>query len=367
MSKMVAVKELSPGDVLADAVCSVVGKVLLGKDVVLTQRHISLLNVWDVQSVFINVEEGEEVLQPETPDEELNEKQDAPPANAQDKTSNVQSQEYVQFVEKYDSIITNTVQSFNLIHKRKIVPASYLKDIAGEIHTSITEHSFEILNYLLVSDCKLADFISRHSVMVAYFSGIIARQMHWSEADVTGVTFASLLHDVGNLATDKVEDSRKQAHIAETAGLLKEVKGLPNEVILGVVQHREPINGNTLSIGTKACSIHPYAKIIAIADTFHNLAYTDEYANPFPTLDMFTREMYGRFDADMCQTFINRVKDSLLLNKIVLSSGQEAEVIFFNRGSYAIPVVRTTDNEIIDLSERKDLAIKQIVTLAYSG
>lgn len=77
--------------------------------------------------------------------------------------------------------------------------------------------------------------------------------------------------------------------------------------------------------------------------------------------------MYGRFDADMCQTFINRVKDSLLLNKIVLSSGQEAEVIFFNRGSYAIPVVRTTDNEIIDLSERKDLAIKQIVTLAYSA
>lgn len=31
MSKMVAVKELSPGDVLADAVCSVVGKVLIAK------------------------------------------------------------------------------------------------------------------------------------------------------------------------------------------------------------------------------------------------------------------------------------------------------------------------------------------------
>jgi HD-GYP domain-containing protein (c-di-GMP phosphodiesterase class II) len=344
MSKMVAVKELVPGNILSDAVLSITGKVLLGKNVELTARHISLLITWDVQGVFINAAEGD-----------LGN-------SSQESESKIKSEEYIQFTKEYDGVMASTAQSFEVIQERKIIPVTNLKNTAGEIYSSIAKNSFEIMNYLLIEDYKLADAVSRHSVMVAYFSGLIARQMKWSENDITGVTLASLMHDIGNLVANKSIDFRKQAHIAETAGLLKKTSGLSGEVILGIVQHREYMNGSGFPKGSTGSQIHPYAKIIAVADAFHNLAYTDKYTNPFPILDMLTREMYGKFDADVCQNFISRVRDSLLFNKVSLSNGEMAEIVFFNKNHcYAAPVVKMANNEIIDLAERKDLTIQQIV------
>lgn len=348
MAKRVAVKKLAVGSILSEPVHSMSGKVLLGKDIVLTTRHISLLKTWDIQSVFIHAE-GEESDQP-----------------LLEKAPIVHSAEYLQFVQEYDRIVTNTAQSFNIIRKRRIIPVSHLKDTAGSIYSSISKNNIGIMNYLLSSDPILADFIPRHSVMVAYFAGIIARQMKWSEADIAELAFASLLHDIGNLTDDKIGDPRIQVSITETGRLLWETKGLSSEVLLGIMQHRERSNGSGSPNGTTGSKIHPYAKIIAVADYFHNLVYSDEYTNPFQILDVLTREMYGKFDPDVCQNLIDRVRDSLLFNKIILSSGQEAEIIFFNRGSYCLPIVRTGDDQIVDLSKCNDVTISRLLKIPHA-
>lgn len=343
MEKMIAVKELAVGDILASAVLSITGKVLLGKEVELTSRHISLLTTWDVQNVFIYVEE-EEVVAP------------LPSATPQG-----HSEDYFKFVQEYDEIVTNVAQSFDVITKRDIVPVNHLKDMASSIFSSIVNNNFEVMNYLLISDHKLAEFVPRHSVMVAYFSGIIARQMKWSEVDIAGVSFASLLHDIGSLTSNRNRASDQQSNIGETARLLKGTKGLSGEVILGIIQHRDHLKGSSFTTGAQGGKIHPYAKIIAVADTFHNLAYTNEYANPFPALDILNREMYEKFDPDVCQNLIYRVRDSLQFNKVLLSNEQEAEIIFFHKNGYSAPIVRTVDNQIIDLSQNHCLTIKRVV------
>ncbi|MBC8016491.1 MAG: HD domain-containing protein [Sporomusaceae bacterium] len=345
MAKRVAVKELAVGSIISEAVHSISGKILLGKDSVLTTRHISLLNTWDIRSVFIHVEGGES-------DKPLLET--API---------VQSTEYLQFVQEYDAIVTNTAQSFNIIRKRRIIPVSHLKDTAGSIYSSISKNNIGVMNYLLMSDPELADFIPRHSVMVAYFAGIIARQMKWSEADIAGVAFASLLHDIGNLTSDKIGDPRTEVHIEETGRLLWATKGLSSEILLGIMQHRERSNGSGSPNKTTGSKIHPYAKVIAVADFFQNLTYSDEYANPFQILDVLTREMYGKFDPDVCQNLIDRVRDSLLFNKVILSNGQKAEIIFFNRGSYCLPIVKTADDQIVDLSKSSDIRISRLLKI----
>lgn len=347
MAKMVAVKDLVPGDILADEVLSIAGKVLLGKEVALTNRHISLLNTWDIQSVFIDSDEKEVE---EAENEQFIPKEDQPA-----------SSEYIKFNQEYDLIATNIVQSFDIIKQHRIIPVSQMKGNAEKIYSAI-ENNFEILNHLLVSDNNLADCISRHSVMVAYFAGIIARQMNWSPKDIEGVTVAALLHDIGSLVVDRKPISHRSAYLSETAGLLKLANGLSAEIILGIVQHRECMNGTGLPRGTKGMQIHPYARIISIADNFHNYTYSENGINPFPILELLKREMYGKFDTDICQTFISRVKDTLILNRVILSNNQEAEVIFFNKNNYEEPVVKSLDNQIIDLSKRKDLRISRIVT-----
>ncbi len=348
-AKMVAVKDLTPGCILADTVLSAAGKVLLGKDIVLTPRHISLLNTWDVHSVFINVEEEE-------PSAEVVEE----PASQFNK---VNSKGYLQFTKEYNSIITNTAQTFDFIRKQKIIPVPHLKETAGSIHSSIVSKGSAAMSYLLVNNHQFVDFITKHSVMVAYFAGIIAREMKWSEDDIRGVTLSGLLHDVGNLEAGKVEHLKNRAHIAEAAALIKKIKGLPIQVILGIIQHRECIDGSGFPTGVSDQRIHPYAKVIAVADTFHAQAYTDEYSNPFPVLDLLAHEMFGKLDPSVCHTFISRARDSLLNNKIILRNGQEAEVIYFHPNGSCLPVVKTADNQIIDLAQRGASTIRCIVSL----
>lgn len=351
-AQMIAVKDLTPGSVLADAVLSVSGKVLLNKDVVLTPRHISLLNTWEVQSVFVQVA-GEEAAQPPAEAVEA-------PAPVHDR---INSREYLVFTKEYDSIVNHTARTFDFIRKQQIIPVPHLKEAAGSIHNSIASKGPAAMSYLLVGNHQFADFITRHSVMVAFFAGVIAREMKWSDEDVRGVTLAGLLHDVGNLAADKDDHSRNRTHIAEAAALIKKIKGLSIQVIMGIIQHRECIDGSGFPTGVRDQRIHPYAKIISVADAFHTQAYTDEYANPFPVLDLLTHDMFGKFDPSVCHTFISRVRDSLLNNKILLSSGQEAEVIYFHPNGSCLPVVRTTENEIIDIAQRGATMIRHIVPL----
>ena len=351
MAKMVAVEQLVPGDILSDAVLSMSGKVLLGKDIELTARHISLLNTWDIKNVFVDMlpEAEPAAVEPISAEQEM--------IGAGD-VEYTMSKEYAMFAQQYDGIVTNTVQSFDIIRQQRIIPVAHLKNTAGGIYSSIDSNGLEMMNYLLAEDEQIADVISRHAVMVAYLSSIIARQLKWEEKDIVGVALASLLHDIGDLVTS---DSKRQLHLAETAGLLKMAVGVPAEVILGIIQHRERVNGSGVPKGSKGEAIHPYAKVIAVADIFHNSAYSLRGSNPFPVLDQLTQEMYGKFDTGICQQFIARIKDSLLLNRIVLSDGRKAEIIFFNRSSYTLPVVRVGENEIIDLAKHPELSILQIL------
>jgi HD-GYP domain-containing protein (c-di-GMP phosphodiesterase class II) len=359
-AKMVAVTELIPGNILADSVMSFSGKTLLGKEVVLTPRHISLLISWDVQNVFIKTDDEQPEAQPsqETVSKEVSKEV------SETSSDEVIDEEYQQFVQEYHSIVTDITQTFDIIKRRNRIPVLHLQDTAGNIHTFITNNGATAINYLLASNYKITDFITHHSITVAFFAGIIARQLKWNEDDIKGVALAGLLHDVGNLAAGKTDSKTDHAHIAETAALLKNTPGITNDVILGIVQHRECIDGSGFPTGASSAKIHPYAKVIAVCDTFHNQSYTNEHANPFPALNVLANEMFGKLDPSVCHTFISRVRDSLLHNKILLSDGQEAEIIYFHPNGSHLPVIRTTDNQIIDLSKHSNKMIHRVMSLS---
>jgi HD-GYP domain-containing protein (c-di-GMP phosphodiesterase class II) len=347
-AKMVAVKDLTPGNIVADTVISVNGKVLLGKDVVLTPKHISLLIGWDVQNIFINTDEDEPMGQPsqETGREKLID------------------EKYQQFVEKYHSIADDITQTFAVIKRRNNIPVLHLQTTAANIHSLVTTTGSTAVNYLLASNDQLTDFIPQHSMTVASFAGIIARQLKWSEDDIKGVTLAGLLHDVGNLVAGKGKLDHIGDHscLAETATLLRKTTGLTNEVILGIIQHREYVDGSGFPTGAIESKIHPYAKVLAVCNTFHYHAYTNESFNPFRALDTLANKMFGKLDPSVCHTFISRVRDSLLYSKILLSDGQEAEIIYFHPNGSYLPIIRTNDHQIIDLSIHSATRIHRIAS-----
>lgn len=346
-TKMVAVKDLIPGLILSDAVITPSGKTLLGSGGTLSQRAISLLDMWNVNYVYIHTEDEQEIPQ-------------SPPIQA---SSFDISAECRQFFQEYDAIAAATGNSFDFIRNQNKVPVLALKSSSFSIYSSILTTGPALMDYLLISDYQLANEISYHTVMVAYICGLIGRQLRFSETEMKALTLAGLLHDIGKLViSNNGGANNEKSHPIHGAQLIKELKGISGEVTLSVFQHHEYLDGSGYPMGITGGKIHQYAKIIAVADIFHYHAYRQEYCNPFAALNVLTNDMFAKLDPSICQLFTKQVKDSLVNSKILLSDGQEATIIFFPPTNTNMPIVRISDQTLLDLSTEKTLTITRMCT-----
>ncbi len=350
-TKMTAVKDLVPGMAIGEPVLSANGKVLLGKDVVIVPRTISLLMMWNISHVFI-VSEG--TLSPENS-----------PIEQEPAEQSGVNEEFMNFFNEYDSLVTTTVQSFDFIRNTNQIPVQELKDTAFSIYSTVLSTGPAIMDYLLVSDYNLADKVTRHSVMVAFISSIIGRKLKLSDDQIRVLILASLLHDIGKLVVAKETEAEPKAHVINGGKLLQHVPSLPQEVLLSALQHHEWMDGSGFPFGTAGEKIHPYARIIAVADLFHQQAYSGEYSNPFPVLEYMSKELFNKLDQGICQPFVRHVRDCLINSPVLLSDGRTGQVIFFNPNRLEKPVIKTHTGTIIDLTTTKNIFIKHLISQEY--
>ena len=62
----------------------------------------------------------------------------------------------------------------------------------------------------------------------------------------------------------------------------------------------------------------------------------------------------------MIMTFLEKIVDNYMLNRVRLSDGREGEIIYINKHSLSRPVIKCGD-EFVDLSKRKDIEIKELI------
>ena len=348
---MTAVKDLTPGLILSHAVITPNGKTLLGQGGIITSRTISLLSMWNINYVHIDGDDS--------PQESLAEVQFTS-AYAADISS-----ECAKFYEQYNTLISAAVSSFDFVRDQTKVPILELKDISFIVYSSILTTGPAIMDYLLISDHNLANEVSRHNVMVAYICGLIGHQMRLSETELQALTLGGLLHDIGKMVISKVDSTEPHAHVINGGQLLRNVKGIPNEVLLSVLQHHEYLDGTGFPTGAHSSKIHPYAKIITIADIFHSETYRHGSCNPFAALNTLANDMFGKVDNKICQLFIGQIRASLLHSNVILSDGRQAEVFYFPPSNSNSPIVQTIDKQLIDLSMTKNITISHMCTIDY--
>ncbi|TWH46688.1 HD-GYP domain-containing protein [Sporomusa sp. KB1] len=350
-TRMIAVKELVPGMAIGEPVLSVSGKVLLGKDVIIAPRTISLLTMWNVSHVFVSSETTS-----------------SPESNAPVETSvrkDGLTENFTDFFKEYDNLITTSVNSFDFIRNTKQVPIQELKETSFSIYSTVLSTGPAIMDYLLVSDYNLADKVTRHSVMVAFISTIIGHKLKLSDDKIHVLCLAGLLHDIGKLVVSKETDSEPKAHVINGAKLLQHVPSLPQEVLLSVLQHHELMDGSGVPMGSASDKIHLFARIIAVADLFHQHAYSGEDANPFPVLEYMSKQLFDKLDQGICQPFIRYIRDCLINSPVLLSDGRTGQIIFFNTDHLDKPVVKTHSGTIIDLATTKTIFIQRLVNPEY--
>lgn len=221
-----------------------------------------------------------------------------------------------------------------------------------------------------------SEYLYDHPLAVGVISAFIARKLNYTKGEIMQVALAgslsdcgmarinpSLLHKNSTLTIEEYEDIKK--HTTYSYQMVRNSPLLKDAAKLAILQHHERLDGSGYPFGEKAERIHPYAKILAIADTFHAMTSERAYKpkhSPFKILEMINEDLFGEFDIAALKVLSTAVMTYSIGSKIRLTDGQEAEIIFVEDNSPTRPMIRLIEsNEIIALEKNRHLHIDEVI------
>jgi HD-GYP domain-containing protein (c-di-GMP phosphodiesterase class II) len=180
---------------------------------------------------------------------------------------------------------------------------------------------------------------------------------------------AGLLHDVGKVSVPieiitkpgrltPEEFEAVKMHPVYAAQHLKE-RSLVNESIYrGIIQHHEKMDGTGYPYKLSGTQIHPYARIISVADVYDALTSNRPYRTPNPPNEAIEYIMAGmgtQFDEKVLRAFLRKVAPFPMGSTVQLSNGEKASVLKNYPDSPLRPYVMVLDStKTYDLSKDKD-------------
>ncbi len=173
---------------------------------------------------------------------------------------------------------------------------------------SITEHDY---------------YTYTHSVNVGIFATALAVRYYNNNGNrldlsMEKLSYGYFLHDIGK-SRIPLDVLNKPGRLTEEEwgimkmhpewgySILMEAGHLTDEAAYIALQHHEQIDGTGYPFGMKGTSIHPCARICAIADTFDALTSVRPYKDaltPYEALKLMQKETIFDFDNNLLNTFI---------------------------------------------------------------
>lgn len=352
--RFISTRALKQDMVIDQAIIDRSGRVLIARKTVLDGFLIEALQKMNVTGIYIR--EGEE--DPET-------------------ESNIEISPEVQMtIEKLTVADRSKVKLSESVKKRVSEGIKFLYndtsapdfvDTAANVTTSLVSSIMENEAVALNIDAlKFSDeYTFQHSVDVATIAMLIAKNSAMSETEIQKIGMAGLLHDMGkskipneilNKAGKLTEEefAVMKNHSLFGYQILKDKGGIPQEVLMGVLQHHEKLNGKGYPMGVAAEKIYPYAKILAIADIYDALVTERPYKKAFSQQDAI--EMIMAMTDELDITYMRNFLGIVILypvNSIVtLSNGEKAKVLE-NNPQYPLrpKVIGLRTGKVYNLSE----------------
>ena len=227
-----------------------------------------------------------------------------------------------------------------------------------------------------IGSLKVSDeYTFKHSVDVATMSMVIAKKYGLDQRAIRDVGVAGLLHDVGKMKIpteilnkpsrlNDAEFELMKLHAKYGYEILKETGGFNEEILLGVLQHHEKLNGGGYPNRLTDADIHLYARIIAVADIYDSLVTRRPYKQKISKRDSIEMimAMTSELDIFVMQSFLDSVILYPVDSIVTLSNGERAKVVKNNPGFMLRPtVVGVTTGRVYKLAE--DLSCANIVIL----
>lgn len=336
VSGMVTAKDVYAGD----------GTVLVSAGAVLNRQTIEKLNKWAITKVPVLAEAG---------------------------TNPLQDPKIRQFMHNYQTSVHAVERAFDMIRGDGEVPLQTFEEAAGRITEDVLSTGNAIDQLYNLPPCD--DYTFRHCVNVSIVSAMIAMWLKFPADIINAISLAGLMHDIGKsrlppellhkpfrLPPAKYELYKE--HTSLGAQLLKGRPDIGESVIAGVLEHHERCDGSGYPARLQAEDIHPYAKIIAIADRYDeeltiNLN-PDIVVSPYTSLEKVWDEI-TRFDVKGCVTFMDNMTNFLSGNIVALSDKRQGRVVYINKEWPSRSMVQMENGDVLDLMDEGSPRIQHLV------
>lgn len=386
-AKRILTSRATQNMIVADDVYTSDDKLVIPEGTVLTEDIIDSLKEYGVFAIRIKVDddgnnaaaENEKV----TPagDEALNEQRQEIKNSAEQEHESFlkqvkESKEFEVFHSAFVDSVDNLKNVFSkvVMHNEQIDGESILSDVENVVSKGRNSiHIFDMLQCMRGYD----DVTYVHSVNVALLSNMIGRIVYpdISDEELKVLTLAGLLHDIGKMMVpDNIiqkkgrltlpEYNLVKTHVLFGNNILKGIDNLDPRIAEVAMRHHERCDGTGYPGGYKREQIEPFARIVAIADTYDAMTSDRAYRAaicPFDVIEMFEREGIVKYDVAFLLPFLEKAVQAYMNTDVRLSTNQIGKVIMINKNEFSKPVVQVGD-EFYDLSkETNDIVIDKVL------
>ena len=357
--KRVKTSELKPGMVLASDVYNYQDQLVLSAGMVLTEKAIKKLSFYSI--FFVRVEDPK-ALEPKK--EVVQESY----------SSRVRHSEAFK---RYKEAFEHNVELMKILMEDFVEEEPTEEAVNAVVNNAIQmledkqsdSNVFDMLHNMREYD----DQTYADSLNVALICNVLAKWRGMSEKDQKLAFTCGILHDVGKLKIPSEVINKQDKLTKEEYELIKThtIEGynhirnldIDDHIKKTVLMHHERYDGTGYPLGTKGDEIDKFARICAIADVYEATTSARKYrgaSSPFHVVDIFEKEGLKQYDTHMVMTFLEKIVDNYMLNRVRLTNDMEGEIVYINKNALSRPVVKCGD-KFIDLSKEKDISIKELI------
>lgn len=349
----VAVAQLKPGDKIGEDVITPLGSVLFHKGKVITAKELEILQAFLVNTVVVDYGDAK------------------PPEGQPAQAAAPVQQPATPFQQDYDKMLEVLRKLFSTYVVGQGMPVMDIRVQLEKLLSHINQYNILTFAPRVFHE---RDYLLHNNVTSAMTSYLIAKWVGLPQKDWMQVALAGLLKDIGNVRIDKsilskptpltaVELEEMKRHTVLGYQLLKNVAALNEGVKLAALQHHERVDGTGYPLGIDSSQIHPYAKIVSIADIFHAMTLNRGYkkaVSPYLVLEQIVSDAFGKLDPAYVRTFVEKVTQFHNGTIVRLSDDRIGEIVFSDRAHPTRPWV-SIDGKIVNLVVERNLHIKEVL------
>lgn len=280
-----------------------------------------------------------------------------------------------QFAQRLKADYERTVKGFQSIFLEALTTGKINQDMVDERLRPMVEmfdRSKDVVSLMIMFGGEDVN-IYNHSLQVGLLSYYLASWLGYSRDECFQIGKAGCLHDIGKSKVGQELRNRiEELNSAQQEEMNRHTRygyeiirdSMPDLApALVALQHHEREDGTGYPQGLTSDDIHPYTKIVAVANTYVDLTAPDrEHGRPglLTVLKQVYELGFGELNERAVQALTRQLLPHFIGKQAKLSSGETAQIVWNNPSDFFRPLVQVGDR-FLDLSVERSIVVEEIM------